>query len=194
MRFLPLGLALLLTTPGAFAEDAPDPRPTPKAEAFIHIDADAPLSLRRNVGRFGDEVCAAPCDRVVHFDPADRFSIAGSFPITQPFTIGEAGPRVRLRVDTGSYGGMYSGIGMAALGGGAAVLSAFIFILAAVGDGLGSGDGVEDGLKYGLLGTAIGGGVLMAAGIPLAVLSSTTVEVLPDPKRGAARGMVTVRF
>ncbi|MDI1437656.1 hypothetical protein [Polyangium sorediatum] len=189
-----LGFALLLGTPVASGQDAPDPRPKPTAEAFVHIEADAPLSLRRNVGRFGDVVCAAPCDRKIAFDPPDRFSIEGAFPSAQPFTIGDAGPRVLLRVDTGSHGGFYTGITSTALGGGAAVMAGFIFFLAALGDALGSGDGVEDGLKYGCLGAAIGGGVAMAVGIPLLVLSTTTVEVLPDPARGAARGMVTFRF
>ncbi|MDI3292119.1 hypothetical protein [Polyangium sp. 15x6] len=189
-----LGLAFVLGTPLVFGQDAPDPRPTPTAEAFVHIESDAPLSLRRNVGRFGDVVCAAPCDRVIRFDPADRFSVEGSFPSAPFFSIGDAGPRVRLRVDTGSHARLYTGIASTALGGGALVMSGFIFVLAAVGDALGSGDGVDDGIKYGCLGAAIGGGVAMAVGVPLLVLSNTTVDVLPDLPRGAARGMVTVRF
>ncbi|MRG92232.1 hypothetical protein [Polyangium spumosum] len=189
-----LGLVFLLATSGARAEDAPDPRPTPKAEAFVHIEADAPLTLKRHVGRFGEDVCAAPCDRVIRFDPPDRFSVEGAFPAARPFSLGDAGPRVGLRVDTGSRAGMAAGVVSAALGGGAAVLSSLVFMLATVGDALGSGDGVEDSVKYGCLGAAIGGGVAMAVGIPLIVVSNTTVEVLPDPQRGAARGMVTFRF
>ncbi|MDI1480909.1 hypothetical protein [Polyangium sp. y55x31] len=196
MRLHPLllGLAFLLGSPYARGDDAPDPRPTPTAEAFVHIESDAPLSLRRNVGRFGDVVCTAPCDRIIRFDPADRFSVEGTFPSAPLFSIGAAGPRVRLRVDTGSHAGLYTGGVLTVLGGGAAVMSGVIFVLAAVGDALGSGDGVEDGIKYGCLGAAIGGGVAMAVGIPLFVLSNTTVEVRPDPVRGAASGMVTVRF
>ncbi|HVK70867.1 MAG TPA: hypothetical protein VM694_40710 [Polyangium sp.] len=196
MRLLSLlvGFALLLGTPLVFGQDAPDPRPKPTAEAFVHIEADAPLSLRRNVGRFGDVVCAAPCDRGITFDPQDRFSIEGAFLGAQPFTIGQAGPRVLLRVDTGNRGAFYSGISLATAGGAAALMSGIIFILAAVGDALGSGDGVEDRLKYGCLGAAIGGGVAMAVGIPLLVVSETKVEVLPDPRREQARGIVTVRF
>ncbi|MDC0747610.1 hypothetical protein [Polyangium mundeleinium] len=189
-----LGFALLLGTPVAFGQAAPDPRPKPTVKAFVHIEADAPLSLRRNVGRFGDVVCAAPCDRGIAFDPPDRFSIEGAFPRAQPFTLGQAGPRVLLRVDTGSHGGFYGGITLATAGGAAALMSGVIFLLAAVGDALGSGEGVEDRLKYGCLGAAIGGGVAMAVGIPLLVVSETKVEVLPDPRREQARGIVTVRF
>ena len=189
-----LGLALLLVAPGALGQDAPDPRPTPKAEAFVHIEADAPLTLKRLVGRFGEEACAAPCDRVLRFDPKDRFAVEGSFPAAQFFSLGDAGPRLRLRVDTGSYAGTYGGVVLMAAGAGAAVMSGFVFILAAVGDALGSGNGVEDRIKYGTLGAAIGGGVALAVGIPLLVLSQTTVEVVPDPQRGAARGLVTFRF
>ncbi|MDI1452157.1 hypothetical protein [Polyangium sp. 6x1] len=189
-----LGLAFLIVTGRAFGQDAPDPRPTPAAEAFVHIEADAPLSLRRNVGRFGEVACAAPCDRVIRFDPADRFSVEGRFPSTQPFSIGDAGPRVRLRVDTGSHAGLYTGLASVTLGGGAVIMSGVIFLLATVGDALGSGNGVDDRIQVGCVGAAIGGLALMGAGIPLIVSSTTTVEVLPDPQRRAARGMVTFRF
>jgi hypothetical protein len=177
-----------------FAAEPPDALPRPALSTSLHILSNKPLSLHRHVGRFGQRVCDAPCDRVVAYDASDSFSVIGSFVPAPPFRLGPVGPRATLRVDAGSNGALYTGFTASVLGGAAVTMGGLIYVLSVFGDALGSGEGVDPKLERGLVGTMIGGGVALVMGIPLILISQTKVEILPDPRKTRARGGLTFQF
>lgn len=187
-------LGFWLASAPVLAAEPPDPRPEPTLRTMVHITSNTPLSLRRDVGRFGQVVCEAPCDRIIAYDPTDSFSISGNFVPAPPFRLGMATARTTLRVDAGSRGVLHTGITSSALGGAAVSIGGLLYLLTALGSALGSGNGIDPNLERGLLGTMIGGGVAVAVGIPLIVVSGTKVEILPDPRQSQARGIFNFRF
>lgn len=187
-------LGFFLASAPVLAADPPDPRPEPTRRTMVHITSNSPLSLRRDVGRFGQIVCEAPCDRIVAYDPTDSFSVTGNFVPAPPFRLETATARTTLRVDAGSRGVLYTGITFSALGGATVSVGGMLYLLAALGSALGSGNGIDPNLERGLVGTMIGGGVAVAVGIPLVVVSGTKVEILPEPRQSQARGILNFRF
>jgi hypothetical protein len=187
-------LACSLSGAAVCAEDLPDPRPKPALSTYLHIDSNRPLKLRRRVGRFGIDLCDAPCDRTIGYDENDYFVVTGDFVSAMPFSLRAAGPRAELRVDAGSNAMLYTGFTSSAVGGSAVMMGALLLALLTIGDALGDGGGLDDGLVRGLAGTVLGGGVVAVAGIPLIIISQTSVEVLPNPQKTQARGLLTVQF
>lgn len=174
--------------------DEPDPRPVPSAQAFVHIDAGAPADLRRAVGRFGDVVCSAPCDRTIAFNPDDPFSIEGNFPAPSgPFKLGGLGPRVDVDVRAGSKAGIWAGAVTTGIGGTTLVISAFTLGFIVFANALGGGDGIEPGLRNGFFMAMGAGAALLPIGIPILVVSTTKVEVRPS-RAAQARGFPILLF
>ncbi len=183
---LTLGLA-----PRALA-DAPDPRPVPTRKAHLRIESDAPLTLHRRVGRFGDELCQAPCDRVIRYDENDSFQIVGPFPNYEWFKLGERTQPLLMRVHAGSNAGTWVGLLATVVGGLMFFAPGILLIKGAAGA---SDEPIAAPDTQRRLGALMGGGsALLGLGIPFMVLSPTKVEIMPDPLRSGARASLTFHF
>jgi hypothetical protein len=178
--------------PPAATAELPDPRPVPALRAFVHIDTDAPLALRRNAGRFGDIVCKDACDRVISFNATETFQIEGAFPPEPSFRLGDGADRFVLRVRGGSHAGWYAGF-FATVAGGMMFLAPGILLIKGA---TGSDDmPLAKPATQQRLGALVGAGsALLGAGIPVFVVAQTRLEIKPEPSRGAASAQLTIHF
>ena len=174
-------------------EPAPDPRPTPATEAFVHIDAAVPVALRRHVGRFGEVVCHAPCDQTIRFDPKDPFSVEGSFPSPSGYlSFTSLGPRIDMRVDAGNKAGIVGGAITTGVGGATLLVTGFTLAFIIFADAFGGGDGIDPKLRNNFFIAMASSAALLPIGIPILVLSGTKVEV--QKSKTASRGLLAIHF
>lgn len=117
------------------------------------------------------EVCIAPCG--VPVDPAGLYRVGGStFRGSEPFRIPRSSGQVVVEAHVGSSIGHWVGLGMTIIGG-VAFLGGASLIAFKPGR-----DPTAQRYLTGLgVGSAVGGVVLLAVGIPLLVSSGTSVEV-----------------
>lgn len=165
-------------------EEAPDPR----KGVELRIESNRPVLLLESLGstvvqagryavaiEHGRVACESPCDRKIDGSKGQAFSISGDGVInSDPFYLKDRGGPTTLVVDAGSARVRAGGVWLTTFGG----------IFTGIG-------GLTLGLGYGLTGDAdlqnimkISGGVslgvglsMLAAGIPMIVTQSTSVEV-----------------
>lgn len=127
-------------------------------------------------------VCVSPCDRWVDARPGQQFFVSGDDIMpSDPFRLHDRRGEVTVKVDPGSSGGKFGGLGLIITGATLAPLGAMMIGLGALfGDESVSGD---DGVST-QTGFYVGGGIglgvgllLIGGGIPLMVLNDTEVEI-----------------
>lgn len=137
-----------------------------EGSAWVHVDADEGVTLRRPIGRFGKHVCAAPCDADVPVPEGSTFMLRGTFNELPPFTL-EPGTRQSVRVD-GNFGAWWFGFGAAALGAGSLTVGGAVWGLESLlGAAYDNGVPMDHQIAYG--GLMAGGVALLALGVPLLV-------------------------
>jgi hypothetical protein len=160
------GLVALSLAGASVASAQPEPTPAAPAvsgPAYVHVEADPSVTLRRHGGRFGFLVCAAPCDTTIEVSSSESYYLAGL-----PYDAGllltpNHRNDVALEGDVGLHGlGLVSfTIGAASLGAGGFTFAFHAFIGALYDDGVPK----ENVIAYSsLLG---GGAALLAIGLPL---------------------------
>ncbi|GEL75598.1 hypothetical protein [Myxococcus virescens] len=191
-------LALSLVAPTSLAQSPSSPR---DETVRVRIETDAPeVSLFRvtsegygtvattgGTGTVGivhyQRECTMPCDVTLR-DPTTDFFIAGSgITPSRRFTLLDHGRDVSLKVDPGSSGlrttgwlATIFGVSLAVAGGVAMAL-----------DGTVSSDSSlpkDNTLRKMGMGSLIGGGALVAIGLPLFIFNGTDVKLAPNKLTG----------
>ena len=196
-RWLGVGLlACSLAAPSlGLAEEEQQPVPpapsataaSPAGPAFVHLEAEPRVSLRRREGRFGAHVCDAPCDVTVDATLDQAFYLEGLSFEPEPLRL-VPDRRNEIALE-GDHGLQQLGLVLLITGGGALGVGGFVFafhgFFSSVYDEELPADNVA--LYSSLMG---GGALLLGVGIPLfvafvpkvvvQVTESTTVAVRPD--------------
>ena len=132
-----------------------------------YVNGGAATIYTTHLGR----LCRAPCDRFVEHAELDFFIDGDGISTSKAFTLLDRGPSLTLKVKTGSSllrGGGYLLVSLAIT---AVLIGGTFLALGSLSPAIG-----DVGLY-----TLIGGGVGLAAGIPMIVFSGTSVEFLPGP-------------
>lgn len=197
-------LALSLVAPTSLAQTPSSPR---DETVRVRIETDSPeVSLFRVTGEgFGSVAtaggpatvgiinyqreCKAPCDVTLR-DPTTDFFIGGAgITPSQRFTLQDYGRDVSLQVNPGSAGLRFTGWFSTIIGVSLAALGGLAYAMAPEVNELHTQSERNSWVKAGV-GSLIGGGALMAIGIPLIAFNGTDVKFVPNKPAGTGnRGL-----
>lgn len=187
-------------------EPLPPPRPiektAPPNSVYVEIESDSPNTSLMRINSRGhgsiggtavymttwEKACVAPCKAFVE-KPWNEFYLNGDNVIgVGVFTLKDYSA-VKIKLRGGSLGARFAGVLLASLGGAVALVGGLFALIGGLTSNTMPGvqnpyDGVGNTFLKGGIGMAIGGGVALAAGIPLIAFSGSKIEFLPLPSNG----------
>ncbi|MFY1828348.1 hypothetical protein ACN47A_20660 [Myxococcus fulvus] len=195
-------LALSLVAPVSLAQSPSSPR---DETVRVRIETDSPeVSLFRVTGEGYGSVattggtgtmgfiqyqreCKMPCDVTLR-DPTTDFFIGGSgITPSSRFSLLDLGQDVSLQVDPGSAGLRFTGWFSTLVGLSLVALGGVTYAIAPEVDELHTKSDRNGWVKLGV-GSMLGGGALLAIGIPLIAFNGTDVKFVPNKLAGKGNG------